>query len=327
MKTNITVIGDLIVDIYLDLPEMPKPEATIIPRKIEMHVGGNGNFIVVASRLGLSVKVVDCIGNDSYGEYIRKVLLSEGVDMHNLIIRDGETRVCLVLIHNGLKSFIALFSRNTVVLEPDIIEEDMIEGEAIYISGYTLANVLGRQEDCAVYKAVEIAHKKGMNILFDASPLVSYIQHDLLLKVLKLTNILFLNVDELRKMTGVNSIYSALEKLKNKVGGIIVVKRGDKGAIVYDNGIVIRAKAIKCHTVDPTGAGDAFNAAFTYGYLKGVSLRETLKLANIVGGLATEKFGGGENLPSKQEIINFLKQYDQKLLATLTLLSKDLLDL
>ena len=310
MAYDIVVVGDILVDILIDLPQLPKPESAIVPKKIRRYVGGNGNFIVMASRLGLKVKVVDCIGDDLNGELIKETFLREKIDISGLVIREGFSRTCLVLIHQGTKSFISLFNREKTFLHPNMIKEDLIDAKAIYITGYSLLNILNKYERDAVYKAFKVAKNKEMIILFDVSPLVKYISQSLLHKIIESANIIFLNLNELKKITGVDSLEKGLETLRDYVQGSIVIKMGEKGALVYDHGNKIYSNAFKSITVDPTGAGDAFNAAFTYGYLKKIDIENTLKLANAVGALTVRKFGGGENLPSRPEILNFLRKHD-----------------
>ena len=310
MAYDVVVVGDVLVDILIDLPQFPKPESAIVPKKIRKHVGGNGNFIVMASRLGLKVKVVDCIGDDLNGEFIKETFLREGIDISGLTVRKGSSRVCLVLIHQGIKSFISLFNKEKTFLHPNMIKEDLIDAKAIYISGYSLLDILNKNEKEAVYKAFKIAKNKEMIILFDVSPLVKHISRPLLYRIIESADIIFLNLNELKKITSIDSLEKALKSLGDYVQGSIVIKMGKKGALVYDHGNRIRISAFKSLTVDPTGAGDAFNAAFTYGYLKKIDIRNTLKLANAVGALTVKRVGGGENLPSKSEILNFLRDHD-----------------
>ena len=317
MACDVVVVGDVLVDIFIDLPYLPKPESAIVPKKIRRYVGGNGNFIVMASRLGLKIKVVDSIGNDFNGKFIKETFLRERVDISGLVVREGLSRECLVLIHQGTKSFISLFNNEKTFLYPDMIREDLINAKAIYISGYSLLNILNNYEKDAVYKAFKIAKNKGLAILFDASPLVNHIPKPLLHRIIGSADIIFLNLDELKKITSIDLLEKALEILGDFSQGIIVVKMGEKGALAYDHGSKIHINAFKSHTVDPTGAGDAFNAAFTYGYLKKIDIKNTLKLANAVGALTVRRFGGGENLPSKSDILNFLRNYDLSLFNTI----------
>jgi len=57
------------------------------------------------------------------------------------------------------------------------------------------------------------------------------------------------------------------------------------------------------------GAGDAFSAAYIYGYLKGFAAREIGIFANAVGALAVTKIGTGRNLPQRQEIAQLLLEH------------------
>ncbi|HID15872.1 MAG TPA: hypothetical protein EYP16_03595 [Candidatus Atribacteria bacterium] len=156
-------------------------------------------------------------------------------------------------------------------------------------------------------KAFNICVKRGLDIFFDATPLVNMVPRSILNSILKATSILFINIDELRMLTGKLSINESLSELKSTVKGIIVVKLGDRGALAYHDDIISRVDGVKVIPIDTTGAGDAFNAAFIYGYMRGLSIEHSLYLANIVGALTVERFGAGVNLPMKRDIEAFIK--------------------
>ncbi|HID15873.1 MAG TPA: carbohydrate kinase family protein [Candidatus Atribacteria bacterium] len=135
---DVIVVDDLIIDLLLELPEFPEPEKVILPLRFERQVGGNGNFLIMASRLGLSVKAIGCIGNDSNGRFLKESLLREGVNVEDVFIKSGLTKTCFVLICNGSKAFIGGLTENTVFLQSNDIKEEMFNGKALYFSSYSL---------------------------------------------------------------------------------------------------------------------------------------------------------------------------------------------
>ena len=98
---------------------------------------------------------------------------------------------------------------------------------------------------------------------------------------------------------------------------IIALKLGEKGCLLFDGEELIREYGIAVDVVDPSGAGDAFNAGVIYGVMRGLDLKKTARLANIVGALSTTRLGAGQNLPTKEEIIEFLKKSSEKELLQL----------
>lgn len=295
---DVTAVNDLILDLILELPKPPKPESALIPLRIERQPGGASNFLIMASRLGLRVKAVGCVGSDLNGKIIRSSLARENIDVEDVIVKRGLTKKCLVLTYKGRKSFIALFNRGTVFLEPRDIREEIFNTKALYLSGYSLARVSSRYENEAVYRAFKICRGKGVDIFFDVSPLVNLIPVGEIKEVLESSRICFLNINELKLIE--RRVGRLVERLK--LEGILVVKMGGGGAQAYYNGKVIKEEPIARKPIDTTGAGDVFNAGFIYGFMRGRDIRYSLKLANIIGALKVERLGGGLNIPSREEV-------------------------
>ena len=98
-----------------------------------------------------------------------------------------------------------------------------------------------------------------------------------------------------------NAKESAKKLIKMGIKNVIITL-GDKG-LFYSNGkkdIYIKANKVKA--IDTTGAGDAFNGAFSLALLRGKTIKECLEFANTVAGLSTSKMGAGDSMPTLNEI-------------------------
>ena len=82
----------------------------------------------------------------------------------------------------------------------------------------------------------------------------------------------------------------------------VLVKLGARGCVWIRGRQRLRARALRVHVADTTGAGDAFNGGFLCGLLRGNSPEECLRIANCVGGLSTRMPGGVDALPGKDEL-------------------------
>ncbi|MEM2070403.1 MAG: carbohydrate kinase family protein, partial [Archaeoglobaceae archaeon] len=78
---------------------------------------------------------------------------------------------------------------------------------------------------------------------------------------------------------------------------IVVVKLGSEGCFVKTKNKEFRMRSLATKVVDTTGAGDAFNAGFIYGFVKGKDVEECARLGNYVAARCIEKFGAREGLP------------------------------
>ncbi|MDD5399329.1 MAG: PfkB family carbohydrate kinase, partial [Dehalococcoidia bacterium] len=89
---------------------------------------------------------------------------------------------------------------------------------------------------------------------------------------------------------------------------IVVLKQGDSGCRVFTRKSTFDVPGFKVNAIDPTGAGDCFDAGFISGYLDNLPLYETARLANAMGALAASRLGPMEGTFSLKEVMNFIKK-------------------
>lgn len=122
---------------------------------------------------------------------------------------------------------------------------------------------------------------------------------------------------ELRLFSGTNSIQDGLKKLK-KGPKFYIVTLGEKGCVAYlpEEGKFFSVPPLKVHAIDATGAGDSFfgtllsqidHCGFSSFLKDDDTIKNSLRLANIVGALSTTKKGSLNSIPSYQEALSFLK--------------------
>lgn len=87
-----------------------------------------------------------------------------------------------------------------------------------------------------------------------------------------------------------------------------VVKLGPEGAVAFADGRIVRRPTAKVDVVDTTGAGDAFNAGFIYGYLAGYSIEDALDLGNACGSLSVQRSGAWTSQPTIEEAESFISK-------------------
>lgn len=308
--------NDLIVDVVLKLSKFPKPEEVLLAEKMERHVGGAGNFLIVASRLGLKTRAVGCVGEDENGRFLVEELKKEGVDISGIVVKSGNTKATLVLVDDeGNKSFIGIMGEGTAILEPEDVNFSILDSSSLYFSGYSLAKLHKKWEAEAVLKIFRFC-KDRMKIFFDPGPLISLIPKEILKEVIERSSVLLLNFDEARAITGLHSL-EEISRVLSKMGAeVIVIKRGEKGSFVHSKEGSWEVSSFKVDVIDTTGAGDAFNAGFIFGYMQGWDFYSAALLANSIGALSVTKLGAGSQLPKKDEVIKFLQENKIKLPLT-----------
>ncbi len=138
--------------------------------------------------------------------------------------------------------------------------------------------------------------QKGAKISFDPNIRPELLGNrtidELLGDVLDNCSVILPGIEELKMMTGVDGIDDAVDKLFNYANmELVALKKGSQGCTVYD-----RAQKVDCapyiiDAVDPTGAGDCFDAALLCGLLEDKSLQDCARMASAAGALNTTKLG------------------------------------
>jgi len=114
------------------------------------------------------------------------------------------------------------------------------------------------------------------------------------------TDVFMPNENEVKILTGLD--YKEGAEFFLQWCEVVVVKRGDKGCYITDGKNSYEIPAYNVKVVDTAGAGDAFNAGFLYGYLRGKSLEECGKLGNYIASLCIQKVGARTGLPFAEEL-------------------------
>jgi sugar/nucleoside kinase (ribokinase family) len=128
-------------------------------------------------------------------------------------------------------------------------------------------------------------------------------------RLLPQIDLLFLSNDEAAAITGLRDPRKSFLKLQRAGAREIVMKLGKRGCLISDDGGVLReVPSFAVRTVDSTGAGDAFNAAFLQARLRGWPKPEAALLANAAGAAAASCVGAGTTLSDLSAIFRLLRR-------------------
>ncbi|MEO8209557.1 MAG: PfkB family carbohydrate kinase [bacterium] len=274
---SLLVIGSL----ALDTIETPFGKA-------ERTLGGSATFISTsASYFTKQVRLVGIVGYDFPQDEI-DFLKSKGIDISGLEISQTKKT-----FHWHGKYNFDLNTRESLVTELNAFETfDPVIADKFRDSEYVC---LGNLHPVIQKKVVEQITKPKlvmcdtMNFWIDGA-------YEDLLKTLKLVNLLVINDSEARELSREFNLVTAAKKIMSMGPKIIIIKKGEHGALLFVNDIVFFAPAFPLEQVfDPTGAGDTFAGGLMGWLAKTDDLSEkNLKLAVIYGSamasLAVEKF-------------------------------------
>ena len=277
--------------------------------KTDKIVGGAGTFIALsASFFEQNQKLVSVVGDDFPQEMIAK-LVSKGVDTEGLQIKQGEkTFFWSGRYHNDMNS------RDTLVTELNVLEHfDPIIPASYQGVEYLMLGNLSPQVQRSVIERLEVRPKL---IAMDTMNFWMDIAMDELKKTISMVDVLIINDEEARQLSGEYSLAKAAKVIQAMGPKFLIIKKGEHGALLFNQNNIFFAPALPLEEVfDPTGAGDTFAGGFI-GYLASTDdiSFENMKRAIINGSamasFCVEKFGTQKLLEiTKQDLENRIEQF------------------
>ena len=292
--SHIWTMGEILVEIMRPKPDMQFYDTGEFLGPYPS--GAPAIFIDTAARLGHSAGIIGGIGADDFGKCLLQKFEKDGVNFSNVISIEGmSTAVAFVTyFKDGSRKFIYHIGNTpaAMVKSPDI--SDIREPKFFHIMGCSL--MANDDFYAEIIKTMEKFIAKGARVSFDPNIRAELLRgrniNDIAGVVMSNCSVLLPGIDELLLLTGEATIEVAVEKvLNNGKTEIIALKKGKKGCTVYTKEENFSLGVYDVDPVDPTGAGDSFDAAFLCGLLDNKPLVECAKQATAAASLNTAAFG------------------------------------
>jgi sugar/nucleoside kinase (ribokinase family) len=277
--------------------------------KTDKILGGAGTYIgLSASFFNLQSAIVSVVGDDFPQEYL-DLLTARNIDISGLeIVKGGKTFFWAGKYHNDLNS------RDTLVTELNTLADFQPKVPQNFQDADVV--MLGNLHPLVQASVLDQMTQKPKLVVLDTMNFWMDCALPELLDVMKRIDVITINDEEARQLSGEYSLVKAAAKIHTMGPKYVVIKKGEHGALLFHNKEIFFAPALPLEEVfDPTGAGDTFAGGFA-GYIaqsENVSF-DNMKNAIIYGSnlasFCVEKFGT-ERMESlkKEEVIERLKQF------------------
>jgi sugar/nucleoside kinase (ribokinase family) len=277
--------------------------------KTDKILGGAATYIgLSAAFFNLQSAIVSVVGDDFPQEYL-DFLLERNIDITGLeIVKGGKTFFWSGRYHNDLNSRDTLDTQLNVLadFQPKVPEK------------YKNADVvmLGNLHPIVQSSVLDQMETKPKLVVLDTMNFWMDCALPELLEVIKRVDVITINDEEARQLSGEYSLVKAAAKIQAMGPKYVVIKKGEHGALLFHDLQVFFAPALPLEEVfDPTGAGDTFAGGFA-GFItqsENVSF-ENMKNAIIYGSnlasFCVEKFGTERMIDlNKKEVVSRLKQF------------------
>ncbi len=294
--TEAVVIGRVGVDLYPN--ELATPLRAV--RTFTRYVGGfAGNVATGLARLGVATAIVSRVGNEGHGEFVRDFLEGEGVDTRFLAVDpywQTPPTFCEVWPPDR---FPLTFYRKPTAPDWELQPTDFDAGEVaaaplLFATGTGLARSPSRETTLAALEA-----HGGTTVLdLDWRPSLWEDPGDyapLVARAATAADVVIGNEEEV-EAAGLPDPPARL-----------VLKRGERGATVFEGGAETEVPGRPVAVVNGLGAGDAFAAALGHGLLRSLSLIESVRRATVAGALVAAQLACSEAMPTLAELEEALR--------------------
>lgn len=270
-------------------------------------MGGNGsNTSYTLAMLGTPARLHGMVGSDSHGDCVLAKLEGAGVDLGAVSRSRAPTTTTICVVNaEGNRLFLQrVGSSNEAFAEPFDFGREPTAGH----SHYHLANLFALPN--MIRHGAEVlrrAREAGMTTSLDTGWDQSGSWMASLGPCLPHTDLLFVNEEESRMLTGVNDPCGIARAFRNRGASDIALKLGARGCVIYSADGELATPAFAVPTVDTTGAGDCFAGAFLAALHRGQSYEQAARLANAVGAMVVEKLGAVSGVRSYEETIAWME--------------------
>ncbi|WP_159618829.1 sugar kinase [Ruania rhizosphaerae] len=278
-------------------------------REMRLSVAGaETNVAIGVCRLGGRATWMSRLGEDAFGELIRRELRAEGVDMVVSVDPARPTGLMIKERPNALRTHVRYYRSGSAASAITPFATDVIaSADVLHVTGITPA--LGPGPASAVREAVEVAREHGTLVSLDLNYRASLWSRpeasSTLGHLAERAHVVFANPEEASLLVPDGPVEEMAQTLSSLGPSQVVLKLGAEGAHSMIDGQIRRTPAVAVPVVDTVGAGDAFVAGYLVEWMAGESPEKRLSTAVLAGALACTTLSDWEGLPYRSDLDSF----------------------
>lgn len=288
---EVIVLGDVTIDLVARLESYPLAGGDVQPLETIARLGGTSlTTAVMLARLGVEAALVARVGSDIFGDYILAQMEQEGLS-NRWMERDPSVLTGLVYVAvtpDGQRTLFGGAGANRNLAASALATDEITRSHWLHVTSY---NVLDEHSLDATMRTMRAAHGAGVPVSLDIGLAPVRLAPESLARVADGADVLFPSED-----SGEVSHH----------GRTVLRKRGAAGCTILTDNAPLSVPAFRVPVVDTTGAGDAFDAGYIAGQVRGLDLRSSTLLANACGAAAVSVLGAGNAMPGREVVLRHL---------------------
>lgn len=300
MHAKVVVVGSLNMDLVARAQRLPRAGETLPGEAFFTAPGGKGaNQAVAVARLGGSVAMVGNVGDDAYGQQLRKALEREGVDCQAVSVCEGvSSGVALITVDAASQNCIVIIPGGNGLLTPQSVQrfDTLLQAADVIICqlevpAETVAWALAR------------GHELGKRVILNPAPATGPLPSTWFGHIDYLTP----NESEAEALTGIavtdqGSALRAGERLLQLGAGKVIITLGAQGALLVTAQGHQHFPAPVVQPVDTTAAGDTFVGGFAAALVRGLEEGEAIAFGQRAAALSVTRVGAQPSIPYLSEL-------------------------
>ncbi len=311
-EVQLVGISNAIVDIlaqvddpFLDSIGAPRGSMTLINEEqardlyqrmgpaTEMSGGSVANTVAGFANLGGAAAYIGRVRNDQFGDIFVHDMRSLGVDVRLEPAQDGAAtaRSHVLISDNGQRTMQTYLGACTELGVEDVNNATVGDAKVILLEGYVWDIPEGPALAAA---AIDIGRATGASVALSLSDSFCVERHQeaFMAAVVDGIDIVFADEDEIMALYQVDSLDAVLAAIKGSAPMFVITCGANGSVVVHGTETVVQDAIPIQEIVDTTGAGDAYTAAFLYGWATGESLPECARLGTWCATEVIQKLGG-----------------------------------
>jgi sugar/nucleoside kinase (ribokinase family) len=304
-RLDVVAVGELNPDLILGgLSGLPRLGQEIVAEHGTFTLGSSTALCAAnLAALGLSVGIVGKVGEDAFGEFVLRCLGERGIDASR-VIRDPAVRtgITVSLAYPEDRAMLTFAGAMAHLAAAEVDREYLASARHLHVSSLFLQRDL--QPGCA--DLLRQTRARGLTTSLDPGWDPAETWDAGIESLYDLLDILFVNRVEAIALGYDPDWRRAADRLAKRVP-VLVVKGGPEGASLVRDERWEDDAGFQVEAVDPTGAGDAFNAGFLFGHLAGWPLATCLKWGNACGAMTVGQPGGSGAFRSRADVEAFMR--------------------
>ncbi len=299
--------GIIVADhVCTPISHLPAAGELVMADGMLLSIGGcAANTAVDLAKMDVEVAIAGRVGADVFGRVVTDILRDARVDSSSLKTSATlETSQTLIVnVQRQDRRFIHTFGANREFSAADIPLPMLDRVKVLYVGGYLALPGLTQTDLAAVFAA---ARTRGVKTVLD---IVIPGQADLsqFERLLPNVDVFLPNQQEAEIITGVHDPFEQAVIFQRLGAGTTIVTAGADGAILVQRDLRLRAGSFTMPVVDASGSGDAFDAGFIHGLLRGLSPEDCLRVASALGASCVRAIGTTPGVFTRAECEAFLR--------------------